>query len=221
MNGPTITLPGVKTVIDQYNKVTPASIYAVEGEIRQELHKPQCNAQGLDGHGWQWILYADNVWKNMDGVCKYDATTGAKIAGNTVTSPPKPGTNTSNNFAQLVAFQEKEKNYANYQVVLTWTQDALEYRWKYTGHFADKKNKAGIINNLPQDLLTFLKDNWIKGSTKDNVIDEAQERLKPGYNPNNSIQNFCSKFKVAREELEELGEPPKEKDMIRNALNAI
>ena len=108
MNGPTITLPPVKTVIDQYNKVTPASIHAVEGQIRKELHKPQCNAAGSDGHGWGWLLHADDVWKNMDGVCKYYATTGAKIPGNTVTPPGVPGANTSNNFAQLVA-QDKRR----------------------------------------------------------------------------------------------------------------
>ena len=99
--------------------------------------------------------------------------TGAKIAGNTVKPPGVPGKNKSNNFAQLVAHQEKERNYANYKVAMTFAQDALEYAWETTGHFSDKKNKVGIIKDHPRDLLTFLKDTFIKGSTKDNAIDAA------------------------------------------------
>ena len=221
MTGPSISFPPAHTIIDRYDKVTPASIYAVEGKIRKELHKQPCSAEGSDDHGWEWVLYKNDVWKMMDGVCTYDATTGAKTAGKEVKPPEAPGENKASNFVQLVAHQEKERNYANYQAAMTFAREGMDWSWETTNHFSDKKNKAGIIKDHPSDLLELLKTTYIKGSKKDDAIDAAEKKMNPEYNPDESIQTFWANFKIAKEELEELGKPPKDEDMIRNAMRAI
>ena len=147
-------------------------------EVRTLFVKVPCRLQNAERSGWVWILYPEAEYIRLEGQRLADGN-----PGNPVAVPQHPGRPQIGSFAQANIYKIDLENYENYDVMLKFAREAIEYCFLEGTVLLSQRNTVGLITQHPLILYQFLWNTRATEDDKDDETDKAEVDLKAPFDP--------------------------------------